>query len=835
MSQSQQSQSRPPSQIILSDEAEEDWKLPTNFVNDADTWRQFRNFVLKGLKMRTNNWGLSWRTKYDYLKILLKTARDNTGNAIVVNQDAPEEYKKFIGTYVCKGCYELVKREGREKLKTFLGNENGFFEIKNVKSFRIQSPSLVTHTKSKLHKLAYGLLISIEDKNVWRMIYASAIFNIPFRTHPFLMYLGTVSGGQYGNQLHGISFATRCTIVLGSLIRSTMWKFVNLSPWKSFGLDTGDGIDATKLLYFFIRVVSLGQPINLFGGVRRELGAKGCELFQMYQDFITGNDMEWGYDLEIKLKKDFFESKNMNVDDGDDIDEYDEENVTNWNEPSYITLAKTMKDNDIQFGINFEKTVEETSSVCTDAAANFYGTGEGYEGHRFRNEKQIMDAKGKETRTLRNHCVNHKIDLDAHRKNTDAEILNDTQNLVNSIRRFWEVTYRYKILMGTVYSFGMKLKSVFKELELRWLRFISDSLSTAAYMIDVWIISCIKILESDAYDEETFEMLQLLLNNYYTILLCNETIGVYAALNNYAEYEAKTVIDWVDQVDTTLEKMKRIKEGGIISSIAIRIRPVNNNLNQYTITSNKLQWIVDKLYELNNGECERVNGDLEFDALDITSYVNDTLLTYYIENYKTDHINCIMYKLVDAVCKYEPDINEEKICNEYENTIRDIYLHYESGDITNLEYYELWCGKMNDSQWKQQNPNLFSFTYLIWVIIFSNSKVEKIVHVSNLYRNKKRNGLAMLVLDSLLQIFYNGQCIVQCDKLLELGIDLWYRMGGLGALGEFSATDIPVAMRHVEQYYQRSSKTNLTDFSKRKKRRDIQAKQNNEIMKISYS
>ncbi len=219
-------------------------------------------------------------------------------------------------------------------------------------------------------------------------------------------------------------------------------------------MDTGDGTDSQKLLYIFIRVVSLGQPAHLFGGVRRELGAKGRELFSMYKDFITGEDMNWGYDLEIKLKTEVFASNSGSNDSMDidveqkadaDSDEYDEENANEWKEPSYIKLTKQMKQQQIKFGMDYENTVSETASICSDKAPNFYGANEGFEGHRGRDEKDIMDGLGKEVRTLRNHCVNHKIDLDAREKDTDADILLNTETMLKSVKRFWVVVGNYKV------------------------------------------------------------------------------------------------------------------------------------------------------------------------------------------------------------------------------------------------------------------------------------------------------------------------------------------------------------------------------------------------------
>ncbi len=48
----------------------------------------------------------------------------------------------------------------------------------------------------------------------------------------------------------------------------------------------------------------------------------------------------------------------------------------------------------------------------------------------------------------------------------------------------------------------LKLKSVKREFELRWIRYLQDALKTATYMIDAWIITCLKILEQNPTDQE---------------------------------------------------------------------------------------------------------------------------------------------------------------------------------------------------------------------------------------------------------------------------------------------------------------------------------------------
>ena len=69
-------------------------------------------------------------------------------------------------------------------------------------------------------------------------------------------------------------------------------------------MDTGDDTIELKLLYIFARTVVGKNATNLFYAVRRELGAKGFELFKMFMDCLSGADLSWGYDLSIKLRQD---------------------------------------------------------------------------------------------------------------------------------------------------------------------------------------------------------------------------------------------------------------------------------------------------------------------------------------------------------------------------------------------------------------------------------------------------------------------------------------------------------------------------------------------------
>ncbi len=78
----------------------DDWILSTAFGNDAVTWKQFRDFSINGLGIGTNGWALSWRTKYDFLKVSLTIAPDEHGNDIEIMQIL----SSCKLSYICINC-----------------------------------------------------------------------------------------------------------------------------------------------------------------------------------------------------------------------------------------------------------------------------------------------------------------------------------------------------------------------------------------------------------------------------------------------------------------------------------------------------------------------------------------------------------------------------------------------------------------------------------------------------------------------------------------------------------------------------------------------------------
>ena len=236
-----------------------------------------------------------------------------------------------------------------------------------------------------------------------------------------------------------------------------MIKHVDAAPFQSFGADTGDDTVGLKLFYAFCRTVVGRNATNLYYGVRRELGAKGIELFHMYIDMLSGADIDWGYDLEIKLKQEVAaelameeQKERMLEDEDEDADESVDDMSDEQRSGKYIELCKKLQQRGVVFGLNVDNCVETTSSVTSDAGSNFWGTREGFEGHRVEHERQVAVRYNHEPRTLRTHCVNHRIDLEQ----TDDEIsriLGPIRSLLMKMRMFWNNPTNYKVCKSLVF------------------------------------------------------------------------------------------------------------------------------------------------------------------------------------------------------------------------------------------------------------------------------------------------------------------------------------------------------------------------------------------------
>eukprot|EP01083_Nonionella_stella_P123998 374014_1 len=334
-------------------------ELPSHLDQDVDKWTEFRKFVIRGLKGKTNSFAKTWRTRYTFLVVGLKQSEIIDGVIAAVNaeiQNIPDEYRSTIGEYTCKQCFEYVAEHGQENCQHLIV-PNGFHTIRNIKTKPLQHTTLSSHERSRLHKASIGITVTEEDLNVWRAVYASALLNIPYVTHPFIMYLGCKANGKYGKILHGASTAAYITLVLGSMIRSVTFEYIEKALWVSWGLDTGDGCDSKKLLYVFAQVLMKGEPLSMHVGVRGELGATGKELWDMFFALLSGDDLEYGYDVETKIKIECYGQNNRI---GWNADE--EEEVKNeCNESKYVKKMKKLKNLGVKFGMDPRKVIKSTT------------------------------------------------------------------------------------------------------------------------------------------------------------------------------------------------------------------------------------------------------------------------------------------------------------------------------------------------------------------------------------------------------------------------------------------------------------------------------------------
>lgn len=172
--------------------------------------------------------------------------------------------------------------------------------------------------------------------------------------------------------------------------------------------------------------------------VRGEMGATGKELFAMFRDCIEGKDMEYGYDVKNKLKLEFQNEQliaDENMDNQMDVDTFGDDEKVEYKESMYVSLCKKLKSNGITYGMDFDKTMKQTASICSDGANNFYGNGIGFEGHRLRYETELHESEESRVRTIRNWCVNHVMNLPDNE--TDEDYLTEITELLNSFRMFW--------------------------------------------------------------------------------------------------------------------------------------------------------------------------------------------------------------------------------------------------------------------------------------------------------------------------------------------------------------------------------------------------------------
>lgn len=343
-------------------------------------------------------------------------------------------------------------------------------------------------------------------------------------------------------------------------------------------------------------------------------------------------------------------------------------------------------------------------------------------------------------------------------------------------------------------------------------------------------------------------MIDLLVQNYWTIIKCAKTVSIAAAVNNYCEYSSKTCIDFVDQVESARNKLQRLKDNGIYLEIVKRI-----NCDERIIKSARLQFIANAIDAHNrNDESECV---IDWDIYSTISLTNDGLLDHYIESFNEEYTNYDKYKqykqlfdckvfkttvneqvnaalpiLVEICTNLEPDIDTDELCDEYEEVIREIYLQNEN--VRQIDYYKLWSDKLKDVAFIATYGNLYSLIYFVWVIIYSNATAERMVHFANTVRSIKRNSLCMVMLDCILMIMNNGYALSECEPLIKHGIDVWSKIGGMSAISEFTAKLVPNCVQQLDDYYKAIHQSKSKEYEMRRNRRHQKYNNNKSMMDL---
>ena len=144
-------------------------------------------------------------------------------------------------------------------------------------------------------------------------------------------------------------------------------------------------------------------------------------------------------------------------------------------------------------------------------------------------------------------------------------------------------------------------------------------------------------------------------------------MDVYSDLNNFAEYNSKTVVDWVHWKTfvhwvpwhwTTLDSnseanFERLRNGGVFASVLTRV--TRNRTRTVRVKPGvRLHDVVAKVDELNGHQRFVAKfGSLSFDPTDIISITAERLLDHYTDEYRVDYDDMDLYrdfkKVVDPI------------------------------------------------------------------------------------------------------------------------------------------------------------------------------------------
>lgn len=292
---------------------------------------------------------------------------------------------------------------------------------------------------------------------------------------------------------------------------------------------------------------------------------------------------------------------------------------------------------------------------------------------------------------------------------------------------------------------------------------------------------------------------------------------------------------------------ERLRNGGVFASVLTRV--TRNRTRTVRVKPGvRLHDVVAKVDELNDHQRFVAKfGSLSFDPTDITSETAERLLDHYTDEYRVDYddmdlyrdfkkvvdpiewkdaadeqINDTMEILMDIVAKYSGVFDTQRLPAEYESEIRQTYRG--NSNVQDINYFDFWMERMNNDRFQRDCPNLCSLLNMIWTIVYSNAESERLVHRANAFRSLKRSNMSMILLNAFMHIAVNKLALSDCDDLIKMGIDYWYKIGGLSA-DSCSSKDLANCQKIVDEHYKAAANTG-TEYAQRKERRELRQKQN---------
>ena len=138
--------------------------------------------------------------------------------------------------------------------------------------------------------------------------------------------------------------------------------------------------------------------------------------------------------------------------------------------------------------------------------------------------------------------------------------------------------------------------------------------------------------------------------------------------------------------------------------------------------------------------------------------------------------------------------------NEYKRFVREQCRKYQN-KVPEYDYFKVVAEKLINESWLRTNQNLCILFEGIWTEGFSNAFAEFLGHLGNVMMPPHKRKTGLLLLDANLQIRVNGPLVSKKSPVVAASIDFWARAGYQTAAGGADEGSGPVAVTHVERYF----------------------------------